>query len=418
MIHCAPLNDLSLWFLGNPTKPQLVGQLQLLSTGKVSKGVSLTYAQSWLKTGFALSEDLPLIGIEHLPAKKAVAAGAVDDARPDRWGERVIQFIDKPARLSLMEYLYLAGDDRFGALGVSLSAEQYQPRLNGPLPRLGDAQTLSVVVNKINNKEEVTALEQKMIAAGGSLGGAKPKALIQINGEQWVVKFFNGEPVDVPLIEHASMTLAKQAGINSATTQVISLLGENAIAIKRFDRTNATRLHCISAGTALQAACAQGQEPDMSYPNLAQLLRRIGVSKDGVNLADMQELFRRMVFNILIDNTDDHEKNHALIVQNPERFAGLRLSPAYDILPTNSGQGRQEFGVGSDGTESTLSNALSQCTLFGFTQAQAAEQIVRVVKVVNSWRVHFKTCGVSDADIESVSQRIDGAFLLGQRKGF
>jgi serine/threonine-protein kinase HipA len=65
-----------------------------------------------------------------------------------------------------------------------------------------------------------------------------------------------------------------------------------------------------------------------------------------------------------------------------------------------------------------LSNALSQCTLFGLTQAQAAEQIVRVVKVVNSWRVHFKTCGVSDADIESVSQRIDGDFLLGQRKGF
>jgi serine/threonine-protein kinase HipA len=158
-----------------------------------------------------------------------------------------------------MEYLYLAGDDRFGALGVSTSAEQYQPRLNGPLPRLGDAQTLSVVVNKINNKEEVTALEQKMIAAGGSLGGAKPKALIQINGEQWVIKFFNGEPVDVPLIEYASMSLAKQAGINSAATQVISLLGENAIAIKRFDRSRATRLHCISAGTALQAACAQGQ---------------------------------------------------------------------------------------------------------------------------------------------------------------
>jgi serine/threonine-protein kinase HipA len=162
-----------------------------------------------------------------------------------------------------------------------------------------------------------------MISAGGSLGGAKPKALIQINGEQWVIKFFNGEPVDGPLIEHASMTLAKQAGINSATTQVISLLGENAIAIKRFDRTNATRLHCISAGTALQAACAQGQEPEMSYPNLAQLLRRIGVSKDGVNLADMHELFRRMVFNILIDNTDDHEKNHALIVQTPNDLLGL-----------------------------------------------------------------------------------------------
>jgi serine/threonine-protein kinase HipA len=150
----------------------------------------------------------------------------------------------------------------------------------------------------------VTALEQKMIAAGGSLGGAKPKALIQIDDEQWVIKFFNGEPDDIPLIEHASMTLAKQAGINTAATQVISLLGENAIAIKRFDRSNATRLHCISAATALQAACAQGQEP------------------------------------------------------------------------------------------------------------------VQVIKVVNDWRAHFKTCGVSDADIDSLGQRIDGAFLLEQRKAF
>ncbi len=85
--------------------------------------------------GFALSEDLPLINIEHLPRAKAVAAGAVDDARPDRWGERVIQYINKPKRLSLMEYLYYAGDDRFGALGVSTSSTVYLPSSNGPLPR-------------------------------------------------------------------------------------------------------------------------------------------------------------------------------------------------------------------------------------------------------------------------------------------
>ena len=115
----------------------------------VGRGVSLRYAPSWLAQGFALSEDLPLIDIEHLPRSKGQAAGAVDDARPDRWGERVIEFIDKPPRLSLMEYLYYAGDDRFGALGVSTSSAQYTPHTNRALPRLADAQALSEVVAKI-----------------------------------------------------------------------------------------------------------------------------------------------------------------------------------------------------------------------------------------------------------------------------
>ena len=118
----------------------------------VGRGVSLRYAPSWLAQGFALSEDLPLIDIEHLPRSKGQAAGAVDDARPDRWGERVIEFIDKPPRLSLMEYLYYAGDDRFGALGVFTSSAQYTPHTphtTASLPRLANAQTLSEVVTKI-----------------------------------------------------------------------------------------------------------------------------------------------------------------------------------------------------------------------------------------------------------------------------
>ena len=199
-----------------------------------------------------MSEDLPLVDTEFLPRIKGVAAGAVDDARPDRWGERVIAFIDRPQRLSLLEYLYFAGDDRFGALGVSTSAEHYAPRTVGHLPRLADAQTLSEVVAKIGAKEPITALESRMVVHGGSFGGAKPKALIDINGTQWIIKFFNGEPTDVPLIEHASMTLAARAGIRVAQTQVLRLASEHALAVLRLDRIGNTRLHCISAGTGLR----------------------------------------------------------------------------------------------------------------------------------------------------------------------
>lgn len=420
-------DELYLWFLADPASPQWVGELRLMAVGK---GVSLTYAASWLETGFALSEDLPLINIEHLPRAKAIAAGAVDDARPDRWGEKVIQYIDKPKRLSLMEYLYYAGDDRFGALGVSTSSTAYLPSRNGPLPRLTDAQTLSEVVAKVNAKEPINALERQMLAAGGSFGGAKPKALIEIDGEQWVIKFFNGEPIDVPLIEHASMTLAKQAGITTAETQVVHLLGENALAVKRFDRRFGSdvqndiksdvsqRIHCLSAGTALLAEAVEGQSPDFGYPQLAQLLRRVGVTQDGANQQDMRELFRRMVFNILMDNTDDHEKNHVLLVTEPLRQGRLRLAPAFDVLPTNSGQGHQEFIVGLEGQDSTLSNAMSQCALFGFTKQAAEAEVRRVIAVVNGWQKHFKACGVTDTDLASLAERIDGSELLSMRQSF
>ena len=212
----------------------------------------------------------------------------------------------------------------------------------------------------------------------------------------------------MPLIEHASMRLAAQAGITAAQTRVVPLLGENAIAVRRFDRrssdSSGQRIHCISAGTALRALVAQGQQPDLSYPNLAQLLRRSGETSGGANQRDMLELFRRMVFNILIDNTDDHEKNHSLLFPEPSRFGRMRLAPAYDVLPTNSGQGHQEFGVGLEGHDSTLANAMSQCQLFGLSGSEAAAEVLRVIAVVDRWQDHFKACGVTDADIDSLAQ--------------
>ena len=414
-------DDLFLWYLGDPASPRYVGELRLVSAGK---GVSLRYGYEWLSSGFALSEDLPLVDNEFLPPGRLAAdaqraVGAVDDARPDRWGEKVIRFVEKPKRLSLMEYLYYAGDDRFGALGVSTSASIYSPRAAGPLPRLEDAQVLSEVAAKIEAAEPLSALEARIIAGGGSpLGGAKPKALIDIGGQQWVIKFFNNEPVDTPLIEHATMTLAGRAGITVAETRVIHLAGTNAVAIRRFDREKGRRIHSISAGTAIRAATASGAEPEMGYPELARILRRVGITQDDINFRDMRELFRRMVFNILVDNTDDHEKNHSLLVVNPLENGRLKLAPAYDVLPTNSGQGFQEFICGANGRDSTLENAMSQCDAFGLPPSQAAVEVAAVIDVVNTWHKHFARVGVSGADIESLAERIDGDELLNQRMTF
>lgn len=416
------LNELYLWFLADPSKPRYVGALNLVAAGK---GVSLHYGPEWRASGFALSEDLPLVNTEFLPqgrlgADTPRAVGAVDDARPDRWGEKVIRFVDKPQRLSLMEYLYYAGDDRFGALGVSTSAAEYAPRPFGPLPRLEDAQQLSEVAAKVEASEPLSALEARIIAGGGSpLGGAKPKALINIDGAQWVIKFFNNESVDAPLVEHATLTLAALAGITVAATQVLSLSGLHAVAILRFDRlVGGGRIHSVSAGTVIRAATAAGQEPQMGYPELARVLRRAGVATEGAHLQDARELFRRMVFNILMDNTDDHEKNHSLLVVAPFQHGRLRLAPAYDLLPTHSGQGYQEFICGAQGRDSTLDNAMSECDAFGLTPADAASEVLRVVAVVNTWKSHFAQLGVSPRDIENLAQQIDGDNLLKQRTGF
>ncbi len=399
-----PSDRLFLWLLTRPQDPFLVGELHLVRS---TQGVSLRYADSWLERGFPLSEDLPLVGEEFLPPEKGMAAGAVDDARPDRWGERVIRFIDKPPRLSLLEYLYFAGDDRFGALGVSISGEQYLPRRLGPLPTLEEADQIHDLIRRIQDNEPVPPEQKRLISPGVTMGGARPKALLNVGGDQWVIKFADGEPTDTPLIEHATMTLAQKAEIRVASTMAVNLVDGHAVAIKRFDRSRGGRVHCLSACVALRAAAER-----FGYPELAQLLRRRGVTEADAYIGHMRELFRRMVFNILIDNTDDHEKNHALLVTDAQQY---ELSPAYDVLPSGQALGFQQMRVGEQEADSTLANALTMCQMFALRKDDAVREIRAVARVVDTWKEHFKSCGVTSGDIDLYAQQIDRPFLLDQR---
>ena len=402
-----PVDRLYLWLLTQPREPIAIGEINLV---RATQGVSLKYNDDWLGRGFALSEDLPLLDQEFMPIEKGAAVGALDDARPDRWGERVIRFIDKPARLSLLEYLYFAGDDRFGALGVSTSGEEYLPRRLGPLPNLTDADKIHDLIAKVLANEAVPQAQQRLISPGVTMGGARPKALLDIANEQWVMKFSDGDATDSPLIEHAAMTLAAQANIHVAETKAVRLTHGHAVAIKRFDRAAGSRVHSLSAAVALRAA---GER--FGYPELAQLLRRRGVTENEVYIDQMRELFRRMVFNILIDNTDDHEKNHALLVTDAQQYS---LAPAYDVLPSGQALGFQQMRVGDQEADSTLSNALSMSRMFSLTPKEAQQEVKAVVRVVNRWKEHFKSCGVTARDIELSAEQIDRDFLKDQRKQY
>lgn len=414
--HQKSPEQLFLWSLLDPAHPALVGELKHMSNGDCS----LTYDATWLATGFALSPDLPLGPNAYAPfhhhARQSGAPGAVDDARPDRWGEKVIRYLHKPAA-TVYDHLYFAGHERFGALGVSDSINAYTPFGGTTLPRLEDAPAISEAIRIIESGVgELDAQMRALVSAGGSLGGAKPKAAIAIGGQEFVIKFYNAEPFDQPLVEHATMELARAAGLDVARTQLVQLTGEHAVAIERFDRVGDQRVHCISACTLLRAMTPGGQDPEFGYPHLARALKQFG---DIQTLdAQLRELFKRMIFNILIANTDDHEKNHSLMCAVSGRTMRMTLSKAYDIVPTGSGATEHQFFISETSREPSLKEAMGVCAVFNLTPAEAAVDVAEIIAKVNGWKSFFVGLGVTARDLEELEALIDSESLLAQRIEF
>lgn len=403
-----PQDAMSLWWLGAGRQgaPHLIGRVFL---AEANRKVGLEYSPDWLQQGFALSENLPLARGAFLPKERDMAAGAVDDARPDRWGERVIRNLYKPARLSVLEYLYFAGDNRFGALGVAPAPGNYVPRVEGTIASLSSLPDMQRAIAAVLAGEAVAEPLKRLVQPGPSFGGARPKSLIEMDGAQWVVKFSEGKDFDTELVEHATMRLAAECGIQAATTRALPLpRGGHAVAARRFDRDGAQRLHVISANTVLRASGMP-----VGYPELAQCLRKIARPK--AIRGHQQELFRRMVFNILMDNTDDHEKNHAF-VRAADGF--YDLSPAYDVVPSAQGLGQQQLRVGKAEAASSIENALSEVDAFGLKRDAAVDTIRRVAGVVDGWKEFFQRQGVGKRDLDLMAQYIDGTSLRLQRAEF
>lgn len=407
----APQDTLYVWALVDPANPVLVGEVGL--SRLVPDCATFSYAPQWWN--FSLSEDLPLIhGQDFSAGERGSAPGALDDARPDRWGERIIRHLDRPARLSILEMLLFAGDDRFGALGVSVSAETYVPRTLGPYARLTELSQLAQAVEDVQLQAPVSPDMQRLLQPGVTLDGARPKALLNTGRVACVVKFSElDDPVDTPLIEHATLTLAAKAGIQVAMTEALPLAprhgkDRHALTIQRFDRMGVYRLHCLSAKTVLRAA----RQPE-SYPALATVLLRLG--HPDRQAAMREELFKRMVFNILMDNTDDHERNHCLRLDFDGYYA---LAPAFDVVPTLQNLGYQAMAVGTLGAESTLDNALSRVSEFGIRKPRAHALVTEVARVVDQWPQHFLNHGVCPADMQQLAASIDRDALKHQRKAY
>ena len=407
-----PQDQLYVWAMVNPVSPTLVGQVSLSQL--VADCATFTYAPDWWN--FPLSEDLPLVQGQMFSAgQRDTAPGALDDARPDRWGERIIRQIDRPARLSILEMLLFAGDDRFGALGISTSADQYIPRRLGPYPQLQDLAALAAAIEGLQTQAPLTAEMQRLLQPGVTLGGARPKALLQTDAGPCVIKFSElDDSVDNPLIEHATMALAAKAGLYVAPTSVLTIpprygTTRHALTIERFDRIGDYRVHCLSAKTALRAAGLQE-----SYSALATILLRLGHPDRQVTMRE--ELFQRMVFNILMDNTDDHERNHSISLNLLDGY--YDLTPAYDVVPSLQNLGYQALSVGGLGAESSLDNALTEINEFGIKKPRAIALVQQVAGAVDQWAGHFRRLGVCPADMEQLAASIDRDALRLQRREY
>lgn len=393
------------WHLGDPANPRLVGEVRLEASARTC---ILLLDPEWQKAGFDLTPDMSNRQRLHAPRGEERAPGALDDALPDRWGERMIRVISRPSRMSPLDLLWYAGDRRFGALGISSSPKEYRPCPEPPLLLAASIREAEEVIGRVLAREPLTDRERELIASAGSLGGAHPKILVEEAGAEWIAKFPKGQNVDQLLIEHASMELARRAGLNVAESRSVRGGIDHVLLVRRFDRTGDRREHAVSARTLL------AREGDDSYATISGLIRKLAAP--GEILAQQRELFGRMAFNIMIDNTDDHTKNHAFLRREDGTWG---LSPAYDIPVQMNGLGVQAIQISPDPkmlNRFDREHAVAAAPRFGMRPEEALAEWNRIAGHVALWRDVFAEVGVTEGDLDYLADFLDSPEKRGHRK--
>lgn len=326
--------------------------------------------------------------------------GALRDASPDHWGRRIIErHIGKP-QLSELDYLLQSPEDRAGALGFGLNRSPPAPRrkFNQTL----DLEKLQRIADAIVAEEDLPAdatvdQAETLMLVGTSMGGARPKAIVEDQEGLWIAKF--NRPDDKwnnARVEHAMLALARACGITTAESRLISIADREVLLVKRFDREKTKggyhRARMVSGLTLLRAEDSHQARDKWSYVLLAEELRRVSANPE----QDALELFKRMCFNALISNIDDHPRNHAILAKDRD----WRLSPAYDITPaTPVSLERRDLAltIGDHGRYANAENILSQCLRF-LIQREDAEALVNDMekRVRKTWYQTARNAGVSE----------------------
>ena len=398
----------------------LPGKVSAMTAGKfvldqTDSGTPLgrfVYGQSYLKNADAVPIDpveLKLSNTTYNTVHLKGVFGALRDAGPDYWGRRVIEKHAGKATLGEMDYLLESPDDRAGALGFGLGTVPPAPlrKFNKTLD-LAKLQELADALIKDEIPSDPAAPQvQELLLLGTSMGGARPKTVVQDDEGLWMAKF--NRPDDRwnhARVEYAMLRLARQCGINVSESRIETVGDKDVLLVKRFDREKTTegyqRARMISGLTVLRSDETNDARERWSYVILVEELRRIVAEPE----KDARELFRRICFNALISNLDDHPRNHALIARNLD----WALSPAYDLTPSSVvSLDRRDLALvcGDQGRFANAKNILSQHSRFLLQKDEAEKIIADTRDQVGRWYDIVRACGVSEKDAETIR----GAFI-------
>ncbi len=342
--------------------------------------------------------NLPLTDREYVTRKNDGIFGILRDVLPDSWGRYVMaKHIGVPFGTHKdYEFIDLISTNAVGAISFGMTPEKSTTPSEKSVS-LADLAEVAKIIDQAVEDQELPPEVLALLRQGTSLGGAQPKCTVMIDAEEWIAKFESSKTaVKYPGIEYATMTLAKRAGIRVPEIRLESVAGRAVYLIKRFDRAHGRRLPFMST-FALSNLDIDELERG-SYPEIATQMRKFVSHVSD----DHHELFRRMAFNMLVRNEDDHLRNHGFIYKE-----GWRLSPAYDIVPMPSRRkAKNEFhlalNIGNQGSAANMTNLLSQCARFSLSQGQALEIVGQVKEATRDWEAELLSAGVSKNDREAV----------------
>jgi serine/threonine-protein kinase HipA len=364
---------------------------------------TFTYARSYRRRQDAMSlyePELPLVPGSLRPVVDLTIAGCLRDSAPDAWGQRVILArhlghltrASDVSELSLLTYLLESGTDRIGALDFQDSPTKYVPR---PMSSATLEQLMGAAADIENGRLLPPALAEAL-TRGTSIGGARPKVLLTDEGRDLIAKFSSTTDIrPVVKAEGVAMDLARRVGLNVAPVQVTEVAGKDVLLVERFDRPGGgQRRHLVSALTILGLDEFTGARYG-SYADLADHIRQSFTSP----AATLRELFSRIVFNILVGNTDDHPRNHAAYINAD---GGLTLSPAYDICPQPRSvpQANQAMAIGRDGQRtSQIITCLTACETYLLSSAQAQAIIDEQIEIIRTqWDEAARAARLTELD--------------------
>jgi len=385
-------------WLPEEVEPVVAGKLTL-----VGKNIVFNYGKSYLGRADKISlhkPELPLKPGVIEPLQGLNIPSCIRDSSPDAWGRRVIinrkfgkdgNEVDTN-RLDELTYLLESGSDRIGFLDFQGSATKYQPRTKS-------IATLKELMDSAKKVEEGVPLSDELDQAlnhGTSIGGARPKALIEDNHKKYIAKFSSSTDVfNVIKSEFIGMTLASRVGINVANVILREASGKDVILVERFDRIHTkkgwTRRGMVSALTLLELNEMMARHS--SYEDFADKIRQ-RVTNPAKTL---KELYMRLVFNILVGNTDDHARNHSMFWDGKN----LELTPAYDICPqartgNTASQGMLILGQSNS---SQLSLCLDACDKYLLTKEEASKIIETLLEgIVDNWLEVCELAKLSQVD--------------------